>query len=123
MDNVPVAAAAVMAMTIGDALASIIGRRRGKHHYTFWGSTRSLEGSAVMAVSSLLVIGLTLSILPGSALSPNSVIFSGSTVLLLAISGAVVATIAESLSPKGTDNLFVPVFSAGAMFLLSGIII
>lgn len=121
VDNIPIAAAAVMAMTIGDALASIIGRRWGKHIYTFWGSARSLEGSAVMFVSSLIVIALTLIYLPGSALSPNSVLLSANAVLLLTICGAVVATLAESFSPKGTDNLFVPLLSGLAMFLLTGL--
>lgn len=121
LDNVPLAAAAVMAMTIGDALASIIGRKWGRHKYTILGSTRSLEGSALMFISSLIVVGLTLFCLPGSALSPNSVLLSANAVLLLTVCGAVVATLAESFSPKGTDNLFVPLLSGLAIFLLSGL--
>lgn len=119
-DYVPIAAAAVMAMTIGDALASIIGRKWGAHKYSIWGSTRSFEGSAVMLVASSLVIGLTLIYLPDSALSLNSMLFSANTILLLTFAGSLVATVAEAVSPKGTDNLFVPLLSAAIMFLISG---
>jgi len=119
-DHVPIAAAAVMAMTIGDALASIFGRKWGKHTYTIWGSTRSFEGSAVMAVSSFIVIGLTLSLLPGSTLSTHSIPFSQASVTVLTLAGGITAVAAESISPKGTDNLFVPLLSAAVMYFLAG---
>jgi len=119
-DHVPIAAAAIMAMTIGDALASIFGRKWGKHTYTIWGSTRSFEGSAVMAVSSFIVIGLTLSLLPGSTLSTHSIPFSQASVTVLTLAGGITAVAAESISPKGTDNLFVPLLSAAVMYFLAG---
>ena len=121
VDYVPFAAAAVMAMTIGDALASIIGRKYGKVLYTILGSTRSMEGSAVMLVAGSLAIGLTLIYLPGSALSPNSIVLPANSVVLLTLSGSVIATIAEALSPKGTDNLFVPLLSGLTLYLLAGL--
>jgi phytol kinase len=118
-DRVPIAAAAVMAMTIGDALASIIGVRWGKHTYTSFGHTRSWEGSAAMAVASLLCILLTLLLVPGSALSPNSVPLSAPLLAASVVAGTLVATVAEGLSPAGTDNLSVPLLSALAMWLVS----
>ena len=119
-DYVPIAVAAIMAMTIGDALASILGKKYGKHKYTILGSTRSFEGSAVMAVSSLIVIGLTLSLLPGSTLSTHSIPFSVNAVVILTLAGGITAAAAESISPKGTDNLFVPLLSALVMYFLAG---
>lgn len=121
VDRVPIAAAAVMAMTLGDAFASIIGRRWGKHTYTFFGHTRSWEGTAAMAVTSLIGITLTLSLLPGSALSPNSVLLSGSEVVVLSLAGTVTAAVSEGLSPAGTDNLSVPLLSGLVMVLLMGL--
>jgi phytol kinase len=118
-DRVPIAAAAVMAMTIGDALASIIGVRWGKHTYTSFGHTRSWEGSAAMAVASLLCILLTLLLVPGSTLSPNSAPLSAPLLAASVVAGTLVATVAEGLSPAGTDNLSVPLLSALAMWLVS----
>jgi len=116
-DNAPIAAAAVMAMTIGDAMASILGRAFGKRKYTVFGHTRSWEGTAAMAVFSFSAILLTLMFLPGSSLSPNSLPLSASGLWTAAIAGTVVATAAEALSPAGTDNLTVPLLCGLAMFL------
>lgn len=119
-DRVPVAAAATMAMTLGDAAASLVGYRWGAHPYRILGHTRSWEGTAAMAVVSLVAIGATLIWLPGSVLSPNSAPMTTSQVLLMTLVGAVVATTAEGVSPAGTDNLSVPLLSGLAMFLVSG---
>jgi len=122
VDRVPIAAAAVMAMTLGDAFASIIGRRWGKHTYTVFGHTRSWEGTAAMAVTSLVGIALTLSLLPGSVLSPNSVVMSGSEVIVLSLVGAAAAAVFEALSPAGIDNLSVPLLTGLVMVLLSSLL-
>src|SRR3954447_15824687 len=44
------AAAAMMALTWGDAAAAIVGRATGQHRYYIGGQTRSLEGSAALAL-------------------------------------------------------------------------
>ncbi|MBN1878382.1 MAG: phosphatidate cytidylyltransferase [Anaerolineae bacterium] len=118
-DRVPIAAAAVMAMTWGDGMASIIGQTWGKHTYTFLGHTRSWEGSITMAAFSLLVIGVCLWVLPGSALSPNSPIWKTGQIILMTLVGATVATLAESYSPAGTDNLSVPLLTGSTLYILS----
>jgi phytol kinase len=122
IDRAPVAAAATMSMTIGDALASIVGMRWGRHRYTVLGHSRSWEGSAAMAGASLLCIWLTLLGVPGSALSPNSAAWGMGMSLVAAAVGAAVATVAEGLSPAGTDNLSVPLLSGLALYLVSGLL-
>ncbi len=118
-DYVHVAAASVMAMTLGDGLASIVGNRWGKHSYTSLKQhTRSWEGTIAMAVFSLLGIALSLSLLPGSSLSPHGVPLSIGTILVCTLLGTVVATLAESLSPAGTDNLTVPLSTGMVLYLL-----
>ena len=119
VDRAPIAAAAVMAMAWGDGLASIIGQRLGKHPYTTFGHTRTWEGSATMAVASFVAILLTLALLPGSALSPNSAPLAPSAALLMAAIGALVAAVAEAFSPAGTDNLSVPLLTGLVLFLLT----
>jgi dolichol kinase len=118
VDRVPIAAAATMAMTLGDALASIVGQRWGTHTYTVCGHTRSGEGTAAMAVTSFLGIYMTLRWLPGSALTPNSIPWSTGSVWLLSSIGTAVATTAEALSPAGSDNLSVPLLSGLAMYVI-----
>lgn len=122
IDRVPYAVAAIMAMTIGDAMASILGRRFGKHQYTTFGHTRSWEGTAAMAIFSFLAIYLVLRFLPGSALSPNSFVLGPKSVLILSLVGTVVATAAEGLSPAGTDNLSVPLLTGLVLFLLGAVL-
>lgn len=119
IDRVPIATAAVMAMTWGDALASIVGQKWGSHKYTFFGHTRSWEGSAAMAVFSLLAIVVTLTFLPGSMLSPNSIPSRDTMLVAMSIIGTLVATLAEALSPAGTDNLSVPLLTGLVLYLLT----
>lgn len=114
-DRSMIAAAGTMAMVWGDAMASIIGRRFGRHHYTVAGSTRSWEGSAAMLVASSIAMFLTLLLVPGSPLSPLTIPPSVGTAFLAALAGAVVATAAEAVSPSGTDNLSVPLLAAFAV--------
>ncbi len=117
-DRAPAAAAGVMAMTLGDAAASLVGQRWGRHWFTTFKHPRSWEGTAAMAVCSLIGIWLTLLWLPGSPLSPFSPPLSGGAAALIALVGAAVATAAEALSPAGTDNLSVPLLSGLTVWLL-----
>ena len=118
-DQIPSAAAAVMAMTWGDAAASMVGKKWGQHPYITFGHTRTWEGSGAMLITSFLAIFLTLWLLPGSALSPNSVPLGGASAALFALIGSIVATVAESSSPAGTDNLSVPLVTGVVLFLLT----
>jgi phytol kinase len=119
IDRAPLAAAGVMAMTWGDALAAVVGKRWGRHRYAVAGhGSRSYEGSLAMFVASTLAMALTLLLLPGSALSPGAVALSAGAVLLAALLAAATATLAEGLSPAGTDNLSVPLLAAAALALV-----
>lgn len=112
MWETPVAVAGgVMAMTVGDAVASMVGIRWGERKYTtLGGNVKSLEGSLAMFTASWAAIWFTMG-------------FAGAGLMLAALA-AVVATCAEGLGIKGRDNLWVPL-SAGAtiyggLFLTAG---
>ncbi len=120
LDRVPLAAAGVMAMTLGDGMASIVGNRWGKHTYTTFGHTRSWEGSAAMALFSFIGIFSCLFWLSGSGLSPYSVPVPLLPALGLSLVGAGVASIVEAFAPAGTDNLTVPLLVGLTLFLLQG---
>lgn len=121
-DRVALATAAVMAMTWGDGVASIVGQRYGTRTYTTFGHTRSWEGTLAMAACSFLGILLTLRWLPGSGLSPHSAPYAPAPLALMTLGGTLVATTAESLSPAGTDNLSVPLLTGLALLALHGLV-
>jgi phytol kinase len=118
VDRAPIAVAGVMAMTWGDALAALIGRRIGRHRYRVGQSERSWEGSAAMFFTSAVAIFLVLLLLPGSSLCPHSAPVDTLKALLAAIVSAASAALAEAVSPHGSDNLSVPLVAA----LLAGVV-
>jgi phytol kinase len=113
-----IAAAGAMAMTWGDSMASIIGRRFGRHRYTVMGGTRSWEGSAAMFVAATAAMFLTILLVPGSPLGPTTAPVGAGTALLAALAGGLVATAAEGVSPHGLDNLSAPLLAAGAVYIV-----
>jgi phytol kinase len=118
LDRVPIALAAVMVMTWGDALAHLVGKRFGGHTYTFFRHTRSWEGTAAMVIFGALAMFLTLWLLPGSALSPNSTVLGPTKAAIMTAFTITIASLAEGVSPSGLDNLSVPLVSALALYLL-----
>lgn len=86
-------------MGYGDGLAAIIGRKVKSLKYNIGNTTKSLAGSATMFVVSLLIISVFLGIIHTDMC------------LLKAILIAIVATITEAISVKGTDNLTVPLIT------------
>ncbi|WP_235526343.1 diacylglycerol/polyprenol kinase family protein [Nostoc piscinale] len=118
VDHVPIAVAGIMAMTWGDALAALIGKSFGQHKYQIGSSVRSWEGSLAMLLVSTTAIFLVLMFLPGSFLSPLAVPLSVSKALLTALVSGSFATLVEAISPHGTDNLSVPLVTAGMIWAL-----
>jgi dolichol kinase len=117
-DHAPIAAAAVMAMTWGDAMAHIIGRGIGKRKYELFGHTRTWEGTAAMIVFSFLAIFLTLWLLPGSALSLSSRVLGAGPAAIMALFATMAVALLEGVSPLGLDNLTVPLLGGLAIWLL-----
>ena len=118
LDHAPIAVAGAMALTWGDALAALVGRRWGRHRYRLGASGRSWEGSAVMFAASAVVMFLALTLLPGSSLSPYAMPIGTGRALLAALLGAGAAALAEAASPRGMDNLSVPLVAAGVVLLI-----
>ena len=101
--------AGVLAMAIlgwGDGLAPIIGTRYGKHKYYVL-SDKSVEGSLAFLVGSVAAgLFFTHLIIPES--------FHLVKILLIAL----IATIAEGVSPKEVDNLTIPLAVITASWVL-----
>ena len=118
VDHVPIAMAAIMAMTVGDALAALIGRYAGHYSYRIWNATKTVEGTAAMFLSSVIVILVCLWFIPGSTLAPLGTVYPLKTVLWVSFAGAAAAAGIEALSLKGLDNFTVPVGTAALLYAL-----
>ena len=100
--------AGLYAMGFGDAAASVLGRRFGRHPFRTLGGTKSWEGTAVMAGVSFLAILLgTYPLLWRFEVLP-------------AAGAAVAAAGLEAIAGRGLDNLTVPLGAALVYFLLQG---
>lgn len=120
VDRAPTAVAGAMALTWGDALAALVGRRYGWHRYRVGRSMRSWEGSAALVLAAGITMLLALTLLPGSALSPLSASPGMARALAAAGLGALAAAATEAVSPHGSDNLSVPLIAALVVFLVVG---
>ena len=101
--------AGVLAMAIlgwGDGLAPIIGAKLGKMKYKAF-CEKTIEGSLAFFVGSALAgMFFVWLIIPQA--------FDLTTILIIALA----ATIAEGLSPREVDNIFIPITVIALVFLL-----
>jgi phytol kinase len=96
---------AVLALGLADPAASFAGRRATRRQVEIWGTTRTLGGSAAAFVTATVTTATVLAI----AVDPG-------TPSLVATSLAVglAVAVAEAASPRGLDNVAIPVM-AGAV--------
>ncbi|MBN1543068.1 phosphatidate cytidylyltransferase [candidate division KSB1 bacterium] len=118
IDRLPVAVAGIMAMTWGDAFASLVGEKWGSRRWSIFTSDRTLQGSLAMLVFSFAAVFLTLVILPESSWSPYSAAVPLPQAFYAAIAAAISATVAEMVTPAGMDNLTVPIGSSLVLLLV-----
>jgi phytol kinase len=106
----PLMVAALMPLTWGDGLASVIGGTYGRNKYVIFGHTRSLQGSATFFVMGSVFTWLALWVIPGPPdITPLQAILPTAAILIA-------TTITEAVSPWGLDNLTI---TAAAILILS----
>jgi dolichol kinase len=99
------AAAALLALALGDGLGGLVGRLWGKHRYRVpWAKTKSVEGTLVVVVVAAL----------GTAMA--ALLFGVPLSVRLLISAGLAAAAAEAVAPRATDNVLVPL----AVWLVAG---
>lgn len=108
-----VIASGVLPMAYGDSAAALVGMSMGKRKYRLI-AEKSLEGSLAMFTASLL--SLVVSGIYFSALYSFPV--GGKLLPFLAVS--IVVTLVEAVSPRGLDNIGVPLSGALAFLLTDG---
>lgn len=94
-------------LTLSDAAAAVAGSSYGRLHYTIEDGQKSLEGSAIFFLITLILAMIFLLLLSD---------VSRGGVILLAMMTAAFATVVEADSWRGFDNYFVPV---GVLLLLN----
>ena len=102
--------ASALIATIGDAAASIVGLKYGKHNFPK-NSGKTIEGYVSGFIASLGVSFLSLWVF-----EPNLEMIK---ILILSFSGAVVYLIIDIISPKIDDNILNPICCAitiGALY-------
>ena len=92
----------ILTMTWGDGLAALVGQSWGRHPYTVAGMKKSWEGTTTMLMVSFLISYGVLGTVYG---------FQG-TIAAITLLTALLATLLESFSIVGIDNLTVPLGSA-----------
>lgn len=95
----------ILSMGYGDGFAALIGQKYGKHTFTVFKGSKSLEGSLAMFVVTLVVLSLFLAVFVQSVPVVNLILL------------ALMATLIEAISPYGLDNIFVPILSALLYFI------
>jgi dolichol kinase len=113
--NPDIYALAVLNMGLADGMAAVVGVKLGKKagNFKINKSTKSIAGTTTfVAISTGLYLFYWLSI-------DNLQIFSNSVVLafVISISSAIIVASVELISPKGSDNISVPVI-AGILAVL-----
>jgi dolichol kinase len=99
------AAAALLALALGDGIGGLVGRRWGRGHYRVpWGKTKSVSGSVAVFVLAAFATDV--------AAARFGVPFGESR----ALAAGLVAALAEALAPRATDNVLVPL----AVWLVTG---
>lgn len=90
----------VLIMGYGDGFAAIAGQSIKSKEFKILGSTKSIAGSATMFIIALIIAS--------SAFAHLGI----NLWLIKSLLVAFIATVFEAVSPKGTDNLTVPILSS-----------
>lgn len=106
LKNPTIGLVGVLVMGYADGLAAIVGKGVKSPSLKISGNTKTVAGSITMFIVSLIIISGAL------------VYFGIASWFLKAFVMAIIVTIAEAVSVKGIDNLFVPLLTSGMIFLI-----
>lgn len=95
----------LLILSISDALAALVGARTPIYRYLCFDSEKSIGGSLAFFISSFLISFVVLHAQDGGVNIYQILILSG------------VATVAENVGRRGTDNIFIPLSAVACLFL------
>jgi len=102
-----IGALGILTMGYGDGFAAVIGKKYGRKKFEVFGSKKSIIGSLTMFIATFIVCYVILSI------------FNPVNVLTYSFILAFFATLLELFTPKGFDNLSVPLGTSMIYYLLA----
>ncbi len=110
----------ILIMIISDTLASIVGKRWGKHEIKIpWiKSKRTVEGSMAFLASGWVLCFLSF-IIFGVYFPGNSIVLSIPEAIILSVVTAVVGTLVELMSPSVWDDMTVPIATTAIISVLA----
>lgn len=98
----------LLALTLGDTAAWYVGSRFARRHVRIFGDHKSLAGSIAIGVVTMVISLLILSRFSLSEINPGLV--------LLSTLGGLGVAVAEACSPRGLDNLTIPLVLWGILY-------
>lgn len=101
-------------LVVGDASAGYFGSKYGSRPWRFF-SDKSIEGSIFAYLSTFITLGVVLTIYKLIDLFDFSYIFLLGLILVISL----ITTVVEIISPKGLDNLSIPLFCAVFALIVS----
>lgn len=105
LSNPLIAGSGIFVLGYGDGLAAIFGKNYGKHKIY---KNKTILGTSMMFITSFVMI-----------LFLASFILSTQNILVISFIVASVATLVELFSPKGLDNLTIPIMTSVLLYLLT----
>ncbi|MGN1298993.1 MAG: diacylglycerol/polyprenol kinase family protein [Candidatus Scatovivens sp.] len=106
LNNTLIGLCSIIVMGYADGMAAIVGKSLKSPSYTIGNTTKTLAGSLTMLVITFIIIS--------GFLVFNNVPFWFFKAIIISF----IITIIEAISIKGTDNLTVPLVTAGLLFLI-----
>jgi uncharacterized protein (TIGR00297 family) len=109
----------ILILGLGDAAASVVGQRvRNPRELKIGRDRKTMQGSLTMVLVTAAVTTGCLLFYPDDVTYSSMILGSKIVfILIVAIITAVVSGVAEALSFRGTDNLFIPAVSALILFV------
>lgn len=111
-DQAFLAVAGLLAMALGDAAAAVFGERYGTRRYTILGHSRTMEGSMAMFLVTGIAVAAVLNAMAG---------FGWHAAVAFGLVTGTAAAGIEAVCPFGSDNLFVPLGTAGILWVLTAV--
>lgn len=104
--NPAVGLCGIIVMGYGDGLAAVIGQAVNSKEFMINGNKKSVAGCLAMFLVAFMIVAGYLTYIESSA------------VFIKAVLVAIVMTIVEAISKKGTDNITVPIITSLIMFFI-----
>ena len=114
-DNMIIIAIGILSMSYGDGLASLVGIKYGKRIYNISGDQKSLVGSFAMFIFTFIMF--LIAILIYSNIFSYDIVISNELIFYLFLI-SIIAAILEGITPKGLDNITVPLLVSFLYWLL-----